>query len=120
MNPHVKRFLYWSPRVLGILFALFLSLFALDVFGPGVGLWRSILGFLIHLIPVYLVVIALVLAWKRAWLGAILFPALALAYVLSFGAGNDWTAYALIPGPLLLVGLLFLLNWTYRGQLQDR
>jgi hypothetical protein len=120
MNPGAKRFLYWSPRVLGILFALFLSLFAFDVFGVGLGLWESIRAFLIHLTPVYALVIALILAWKRAWLGAILFPALALLYVVSFGGRWDWIAYALIAGPLLLLGLLFLLNWRYRQQLQDR
>lgn len=120
MNLPMKRFLYSSPRVLGILFALFLSLFALDVFGVGLGLWDSIRAFLIHLTPVYGVVIALVLAWRRPLLGAILFPALALVYVISFGGRNDWIAYAVITGPLLLLGLLFLLNWKYRGQLEVR
>jgi len=120
MNPGAKRFLYWSPRVLGILFALFLSLFAFDVFGVGLGLWESIRAFLIHLTPVYAVVIALILAWRRAWLGAILFPALAAAYLVLFGSRGNWIAYALIMGPLLLLGLLFLLNWKYRQQLQTR
>ena len=38
MNNKWKRVLYWTPRVLGILFALFISIFALDVFGEGYSL----------------------------------------------------------------------------------
>ena len=37
MNRPIRQFLFWSPRVLTILFALFLSLFALDVFEEGYG-----------------------------------------------------------------------------------
>jgi len=32
MNALLKRLFFWSPRILCILFAVFLSLFALDVF----------------------------------------------------------------------------------------
>jgi hypothetical protein len=32
MNKALKRFLFWTPRLAGILFILFISLFALDVF----------------------------------------------------------------------------------------
>ena len=35
MNTKPKRVLYWIPRALTILFALFISVFALDVFGEG-------------------------------------------------------------------------------------
>ncbi len=41
MKRPMKQFLFWSPRVLTILFALFLSLFALDVFGEGYGFWAT-------------------------------------------------------------------------------
>mgnify|MGYP002070012838 CR=1 FL=1 len=29
----VSRFLYWTPRILSILFILFLAMFSLDIFG---------------------------------------------------------------------------------------
>jgi hypothetical protein len=35
MNIPLKQLLFWTPRVLGILFAAFVSMFALDVFGKG-------------------------------------------------------------------------------------
>ena len=74
MNTITKRGLFWTPRVLGILIAVFFSLFALDVFSGGYGFWKTILALLIHLVPTYIVVIALVIAWRWEWAGAILKP----------------------------------------------
>ena len=117
MNTSIKRVLFWTPRVLCILFAMFLSLFALDVFSEGYGFWQTILALLIHLVPVYIVVIALVIAWRWEWVGAILFIALALFYqVLTWGRFFGCA----ISGPLVLLGVLFLFNWIYRAQLRTR
>ena len=120
MKTGMKRALFWTPRVLCILFALFLSLFALDVFSEGYGFWESILALLIHLVPVYIVVIVLVIAWRWEWVGAVLFTALAVFYLVSSWGRLHWSAYLAISGPLVLLGVLFLVNWIYRAQLRTR
>ena len=118
MNTGIKHFLFWAPRVLCILFAMFLSLFALDVFKEGHGLGETILALLIHLVPVYIVAIVLAIAWRWELIGAILFIVLALLYpVLNWGRFH-WSAYWGISGPLVLLGVLFMLNWKYRKQLR--
>lgn len=119
MNTLARRALFWTPRSLCMLFALFLSLFALDVFGEGHGFWGTILALLIHLIPVYLVVIVTIVAWRREQVGAVLFIGLAALYLLIARGRFHWSAYAAISGPLLAVGVLFLLNWRYRDQLRE-
>jgi hypothetical protein len=120
MNTTMKRALFWIPRILCILLALFLSLFAFDVFGEGRGLGETILALLMHLIPVYVVVIILVIAWRREWVGAVLFIALAVFYVVWAWGRAHWSAYLGISGPLALVGVLFLFNWIHRAQLRTR
>jgi len=115
MKRLMKRLLYWSPRVLGILFALFLSMFALDVFGEGYGFWGTILALLIHLIPTWIVVVALAIAWRWEWVGALLLIAAGLYYALTTLNHPDWIL--VIAGPAFLVGGLFLLNWLFRRQL---
>ena len=120
MNTSSKRVLFWTPRILCIIFAMFMSLFALDVFSEGRGFWETILALLIHLIPVYLVVIVLVIAWRREWVGAILFNALAVFYVVWAWGRFPWSVYAMISGPLVIMGVLFLFNWIYRAQLRMR
>jgi hypothetical protein len=99
---------------------MFLSLFALDVFSEGYGFWEAILALLIHLVPVYIVVIALGIAWRWEWVGAILFIALALFYPVWSKGRFHWSAYLVISGPLVLLGVLFLFNWIYRAQLRTR
>jgi len=120
MNTSIKQVLFWMPRILCILFAMFLSLFALDVFSEGYGFWQTILALLIHLVPVYIIVIILVIAWRWAWVGAILLNALAVFYVVWGWGRFHWSAYLGISGPLVLVGFLFLFNWIYRAQLRPR
>jgi hypothetical protein len=109
MNTHTKRVLFWSPRVLCILFAMFLSLFALDVFDEGYGFWGTILALLIHLAPVYIVIIASVIAWRWEWAGTILFITLAF-FNLVLSKSGSWV----ISGPLIFLGILFLISWIYK------
>ncbi len=109
-NVNIKRALFWTPRILGILFAAFLSLFALDVFSAAYSLGETILALLIHLIPTTLIVLALAIAWRRDWLGTVVFTALALFYV-AWSGRLDWIL--VISGPLFLISILFLLNWIY-------
>jgi hypothetical protein len=120
MNRVIKRVLFWAPRVLCVLFGLFLSLFALDVFGEGAGFWEALLGLLIHLVPVYVVAILLAVAWRWEWVGAVAFTGLALFYLFQVWGREHWSAYVVISGPLMLLGVLFLLNWIYRAQLHTR
>ena len=120
MNTSTKRVLFWTPRVLCILFAMFLSVFALDVFSEGYDLWQTIGALLLHLVPTLIVVIALVIAWRREWVGAILFIALAVFYVVWSWGRFPLVAYLSISGPLVLIGVLFLFNWIYTAQLRTR
>lgn len=117
MNTRTKQFLYWTPRVLCILFVLFLSLFSLDVFEEGFGFWGTCLALVVHLIPVYIVIITLVIAWRWEWIGAMLFIALAIFYLAWSWGRFHWTAYLSISGPLTLVGILFMVNWLVKTRL---
>jgi hypothetical protein len=115
MNTTTQQILFWIPRVLCILFALFLSMFALDVFSEGNGFGETILALLIHLVPTYLMVIVLVIAWRWEGIGAIFFIFFALFFLVA-SRGESW----IISGPLFLIGVLFLFNWVYREQLKTQ
>lgn len=120
MKKLLLRLLFWSPRVLSILFALFLGMFALDVFQEGYGFWKSLLALVIHLAPFTgLVIVALIVAWRWELVGAILFVCIGILYIVQFGARWKLTAYLLIPGPMFLIGLLFLMGWIFRRSLHS-
>ena len=120
MKKPVRRLLYWTPRVFCIALAAFISVFAADVFEHAGGFWQTVLVLLLHLIPTFVIVGVLVASWRREWIGGVLLIALAVLYVV--WARNrpffGWTVFLLIPGPLLLTGALFLLNWRYRAELR--
>ncbi len=120
MSVLAKKLLFWCPRILCLLFALFLSLFALDVFGEHYGFWKTILALFMHLIPTWIVLVVLVLSWRWAWIGGVLFPALGALYLITAWGRFHWSAYVGISGPLFLLGLLFLSNWWYRADLQQQ
>jgi hypothetical protein len=118
MKKSVKPVVFWMPRIMCLLFAVFVSLFALDVFGAGYGFWGTIVALLMHLIPTAIILIVLAIAWRWEWIGAILFVALGVWYVIMAWGKFGWPTYLLIAGPLFLVGALFLVNWLYRTELQ--
>jgi hypothetical protein len=102
-----KKLIHWLPRILGILFALFISIFALDAFGEGIPFREAVIGFLIHLLPTYIVIAVLLIAWKWELVGGTLFIFAGFFYI--FGANNmHWSAYLLIAGPPILIGSLFI------------
>jgi len=113
------RLLRWSPRVLAILYATFLGLFALDAFGSG-SVLEQVVGFLIHLAPVYAVVLALIFAWRWPRLGGVLFVALAVGFVFAFGWRGLGTV-VVMAGPPVAAGVLFLASgWGGRARLRAR
>jgi hypothetical protein len=112
----MTRVLFWAPRVLTILFALFAGVFALDVFGQGYGFWQTAWALLVHLVPTYLVLIALAIAWRWELAGSLLFLGLGVAYIVAFWAPDRWPGYLMITAPLALIGLLFLASWLLRAQ----
>jgi hypothetical protein len=109
-----RTFLLWSPRILGTAVSAFLSLFALDAFEPGKPLAEALTDFAMHLAPAAVVLGIVALSWHRPWIGGVAFILLAAAYVPIVGFRLDWIVA--ISGPLLTVGVLFLLSWHDQRQ----
>lgn len=107
MNQAIVR---WLPRVLGLGFAAFLALFALDVFDEGLGIGATALALVIHLIPTWLVLGSVAVAWKHEWAGAVLFFLLAASYVVMVGSRFPVSTILLIAGPPVLIGVLLILS----------
>ena len=114
MNATVVRLVYWAPRVLAVLFALFVSLFALDVFSEGYGFAEKVLALAIHLIPTAVILASLAVAWWRERIGGALFVALGLAVVVS--GEFAWPGNLILSVPALLIGALFLVSGAIQGR----
>jgi hypothetical protein len=126
MSNFSKRALYWTPRALSIIFIAFLSIFALDVFDGHYGFWQTALAFIIHEIPVFVLIAALILAWRWEWIGALFYAAAGLLYIVCVvSMSRPWsptmrlTAILMIAGPAFIIAVLFLTNWLKHGELRN-
>lgn len=104
------KFFYWIPRIAGIIFIIFLSSFALDVFHGYKSASLMIDSAISKLIPTFLMLIMLAIAWKKELLGGFLFEIL---FVLIFGlviSENPLPSDIVFFGPLPIIGTLFLID----------
>jgi len=109
--------LFWSPRILCIGFAIFVSLFALDVFGEGLGFWQTGQALLIHLLPTAVLAVVLAVAWRWEWVGAVLLAVAGALYAIKVLPQHpSWAASIALP--LLVIAGLFLANWLKRSELR--
>ncbi|MDD5193152.1 MAG: hypothetical protein PHF67_01055 [Candidatus Nanoarchaeia archaeon] len=115
----IGKWLYWSPRILSILFLLFLALFSLDIFDGCNDFFTCLLGLFMHNIPVLILAVLLWISWKRELIGAIVFALAGLLYIaqLLFNSAMDgfqwyYLVWSLqIAGPAFVVAFLWYLNW---------
>lgn len=121
MKTSKDRLIYWVPRILSILFLLFLAMFSLDVFDGDYGFWGTLLGLFMHNIPVFVLAVVLAVAWKREIVGTVFFALAGLAYVVSLAVGmrGDFQPFmiswsVIIAGPAFLIAWLFHLGWRKR------
>jgi hypothetical protein len=118
MTSAANRVLFWAPRVLTIVFAIFVAAFALDVFGEGYSGWRLLLALIIHLVPAAIIAAVLALAWRWEWVGTLLFAGLGLFYLRYNLRHPNWIL--VISGPMFVIAALFLINWVNRSQLHPK
>jgi hypothetical protein len=118
MRPSVKIF-HWLPRVICIVAILFISLFAADAYDPKLAFFQQVLAFIMHLIPSFILVIFLVVAWKWELAGGILFGIIGLGtgpwvfmhnYQMNHSVAMSTGIVSLICLPFVVVGGLFILS----------
>jgi len=103
MENKIGKGLYWTPRILSIIIILFWMAFVFLSHGFSMealiesGVWIVILA-------------VTILAWKNRPAGKIGFLVLGLAYLILTKGRENWLTYLLVSGPLLLTGILFLLD----------
>ena len=112
----INKFFYWTPRILGIIFILFLMLFSLDVFQPNLTAGEITLSLFMHNIPALVLLMILIISWRHEIVGGIIFNLAGLLYILMLVSGPSFQWYMLswalfISGPAFIIGILFLINW---------
>ena len=113
------RVFHWLPRIICILAILFVSLFALDAFAPGMTIWRQLGDFMMSLIPSFVLLAILIVAWKWERTGGIIFIVIGLVlspfvfmlnYNRNHSIGVSLGIILMITIPFVVVGILFIVS----------
>ncbi len=113
MNKTTKQLLFWSPRVICILAILFISIFAADAIEEGLS------AVLIHLIPSFVLITFLIVAWKWEFIGVIMFTLIGLGFAPFIFMMNYNRNHSILDSlftilfitfPFIVVGILFIVS----------
>ena len=114
-SKNISKFVYWTPRILSILFLAFITLFSFDVFGNGYTFWETVLALFMHNLPGLILLAVLIISWKYEIVGGIAFILAGLLYIITTLMRQPWYIVIswsmIIAGPAFLIGILFLVNW---------
>ena len=126
MKKKINKFIFWTPRILVVLFILFLAMFSLDIFEGDYGFWGTILGLFMHNIPVLILSIVLLVSWKHEIVGGIAFILAGILYIAwilmtAITTGFEWyyLLWALqISGIAFFIGIMFLAGWFKKKKIR--
>ena len=119
MKPY-QKILRWTPRVLCIVAILFISMFAFDSFSHERTFFQNLGSLLMHLLPTFILIAFLVVAWIWELTGGILIALTGLAatpfiYNLNFqrtqSASTSLGVILMITLPLIIIGALFIISY---------
>lgn len=108
--------LFWTPRILAIIYISFLSLFALDAFTVEGPFYRELLGFVFHLLPSFILLMALAASWKYPVHSGLAFMVFSLLFTLYFNTYENILTFLTISLPLALIGVLFIISHIKRNK----
>lgn len=98
-NKKNKLKIIWLPRFLAVLYILFLSLFAFDTpFG---------IGFLIHLIPSFILIAILIFTWKEPKIAGTSLVLFGIGTIIFFNTYRELISFLVISLIPISIGLLF-------------
>lgn len=113
ISTRLRKIIHWAPRTAAILIIFFVSLFSLDVFELEASPLELIGAFLIHSLPSIVMILFLVIAWRRPVVGFIAFLLAGLFFLRSLIFGGSPPNFLLFSGPLLLISALFFADWRW-------
>lgn len=102
----MKKFLYFLPRILAILITAFFAIFIAEGFSPEFSWVDS----LVHAIPAAILAVATYVSWKRPLIGGWIFLVPGFLLLVNAFTREQWWISLPLVLPLILVGVLFVVE----------
>ncbi len=110
------KLLYWIPRIFAIAAIFFMLIFSFDSFGGDAPLSKKVLGFLVHNVPVMILTVILIVAWKYELVGGLLFISAFIAGAIFFKSFSGHPGSLVVIVPFLITGIMFILYHFLYGK----
>jgi prepilin signal peptidase PulO-like enzyme (type II secretory pathway) len=92
-----------------------MTIFSFDVFGGDDSFGLKMLGFLVHNIPVLILIVILIISWKWEMAGGVLFILASISGTVFFHSFSGNPGSLIVIAPFLLIGILFILHAVFFG-----
>jgi hypothetical protein len=125
MKNKINKCICWAPRILAIIFILFLTMLSADIFGNNYTFWEVLLGLFMHNLPTLSLLIVLIISWKHELVGGIAFILFGFLYtvIILLIRGFQQPAFIsilIIAGISLIIGILFIISWIKKKKGQRK
>jgi hypothetical protein len=114
-----RNIVYWSPRVLSMLVAIYAVKNVPDYVRAGASFGDSTIAILKHLIPAFVLALLIFVSWRREWLAAGGFIVLAVLRLAKDVSQSQLTHLWLVAIGSVIAAL-WMLNWKYRKDLRGQ
>ena len=116
INKKKDKILFFVPRILMIVYIIFISMFAFDVFNENQMFLESLIELCIQLIPSIMLSIILWYAWNNQKNGGFLLIGVGVIFTLFFELYTNFTTFLMLGVPIFISGILFLLNYQLKNE----
>lgn len=97
--------------VIGLLYSVFISVFAIDVFNSGVDLLEAMANFLVQLIPGVMVAVLVIWSFFRPFYASLVMIGTGLLSIWMLNTGANLINFLLISAPIIVSGILVFIAW---------
>ena len=94
-----------SSRIFAIIFALFLSVFALDVFDSNTVFLEKFFGYLISIIPSIIIISICILSLKKIFIASLLYFFSFIIFTIIFRTYHNYISFVIISLPILIISV---------------
>jgi hypothetical protein len=91
-------------------------MFSFDVFAGDESFGKKLLGLIIPNIPVVILLVILIIAWKRELAGGVLFIVASISGTIFFHSFTGNPGSLIVISPFLFAGILFILHSVLYGK----
>ena len=102
----------WAPRIFGLGLCAFLGVISLDSMGRGPDVMETAVAMTMGFIPAAIILVTVIVAWNHELIGAIVFAALAIFYIVTSIGHLSWIL--VIGTPLVIAAVLYFIKWRHR------